>query len=166
MTQDAMTNPFRNPRTVFMLVASAALAVVSILAIARFGPTDPEFAELRDRADAFFRALGLAQYDETFALLDSGWQQQLESPQTLALITTASGVLPESYRFDGTVAACEAGGAQYRTLWGSAAVAARDTVLEVYFHREVGQWRIRGFTTDGALSGVSLPGDCMMVEGE
>lgn len=155
-----MTNPLRNPRTLLILVASAALAMLSILAVARFGSTDPEFAELRDRADAFFRALGLAQYDETFALLDSGWQQQLESPQALALITTASGVLPESYRFDGTVEACESGGAHYRTLRGSARVAARDAALEVYFHREVGAWRVRGFATDGAVFGVSLPDGC------
>ncbi|MBK9124666.1 MAG: hypothetical protein IPM16_16320 [Chloroflexi bacterium] len=161
-----MTNPFRNRRTLFMLVVSAAVAVVSILAIVRFGPSDPEFAELRDRADTFFRAIGLAQYDETFALLDSGWQQQLESPQALALITTASAALPESYRFDGTVEACEAGGAQFKILYGTARVAVRDVVMAVYFHREIGQWRVRGVSLDGGVLGVSLPGDCMMVEEE
>ncbi len=159
-----MTNPFRNPCTLLVLVASAALAVVSILTVARFGSTDPEFAELRDRADTFFRAIGLAQYDETFALLDSGWQQQLESPQSLALITTASGVLPESYRFDGTVETCEAGGAQFKILYGTARVAARDVVMAVYFHREIGQWRVRGVSLDGMVTGVSLPEGCAVVE--
>ena len=161
-----MTVPFRNRRTLFMLAVSAVLAVVSILAITRVGPADPEFTELRDRADTFFRAIGLAQYDETFALLDSGWQQQLGSEQVFLSIATASGVLPESYRFDGTVKACEAGGAQFRILPGTARVAARDMTMAVYFHREVGQWRVRGIGLDEGVLGVPLPEGCAVEERE